>query len=190
MSKKETKRANSIISVQRMDGKLHFTVHGIGVLTLDPEKVSQENRSRAMFHGFEQRVRDAGALSVDRDTGKSATPQEKFDAMSKVAEHLNSGAAEWTMKPAASPGVDAGLVLLAIMRVYGKTLEAAETVIAASMAKRGLDRTGALKLWAASDKVAAMMLVIKTERLTSTIDSDDLLDEMEDDEPEGEDDTQ
>ena len=131
-----------------------------------------------MVHGFEQRVRDAAALSVDRDTGKSATAQAKFEAAKRIADHLMSGATEWNLKPAATGGLDAGLVIMAIMRVFKKTLNEAETVIATTMSKKGIERTAALKLWANSKQVAAAMLEIKTERLATTEDADDLLDEI------------
>lgn len=178
MSKTDKKRANSIITVSRFDNKLTFAFTGVGQFVFDPDRCSAENRARAMIHGFEQRIRDAAALSVDRDTGKSATPQEKFDAAKRISDHLTSGATEWNLKVAASSGVDAGLTLMAIMRVFKKTLDEAETVLAATMTKKEIDRTAALKLWAGSKQVAAAILAIKSERLQSTEDADDLLDEI------------
>lgn len=182
MAKSDKKRANSIITVTRWDNKLKFAFTGVGDFTFDPDKVSAENRARAMVHGFEQRVRDAAALSVDRDTGKSATAQAKFDAAKRIADHLMSGATEWNLKPAATGGLDAGLVIMAIMRVFRKSLDEAETVIATTMSKKGIERAAALKLWANSKQVAAAMLEIKTERLNTTEDADDLLDEIMGDE--------
>ena len=178
MAKSDKKRVNSIITVTRWDNKLKFAFTGVGDFTFDPDKVSAENRARAMVHGFEQRVRDAAALSVDRDTGKSASPTAKFDAAKRIADHLMSGATEWNLKPAATGGLDAGLVIMAIMRVFRKSLDEAETVIATTMSKKGIERTAALKLWANSKQVAAAMLEIKTERLATTEDADDLLDEI------------
>ena len=178
MSKSDKKRANSIITVTRWDNKLKFAFTGVGEFTFDPDKVSAENRARAMVHGFEQRVRDAAALSADRDTGKSASPTAKFDAAKRIADHLMSGATEWNLKPAATGGLDAGLVIMAIMRVFKKTLDEAETVVTTTMSKKGIERTAALKLWANSKQVAAAMLEIKTERLNTTEDADDLLDEI------------
>jgi len=184
MSKTDKKRVNSIITVSRFDNKLTFAFAGVGQFTFDPDRVSAENRARAMMHGFEQRIRDAAALSVDRDTGKSATPQAKHDAARKIAEHLMSGATEWNMRPTASSGVDAGLTLMAMMRVYGKTLDEAEAIVATTCTKREIDRAAALKLWASSDKIAKAILDIKRERLDAATGSDDLLDEiLGDDEP-------
>jgi hypothetical protein len=178
MSKTEKKRANSIINVSRFDNKLTFAFTGVGQFTFDPDRVSAENRAHAMMHGFEQRIRDAAALSVDRDTGKSATPQAKFDAAKRIVDHLMSGATEWNLKPSAGGGFDAGLVILAMTRVLSKAVDEIEPILAATMAKRGVDRTGALRVWAESKQVAAAILAIKTERLAKDTDADDLLDEI------------
>ncbi len=179
MSKTDKKRANSIITVSRFDGKLQFTVLGCGTLVLDPNTASAENRSRMMYHGGEQRVRDAAALSVNRETGKSATPQEKFEAMKRIVDHLNNPQnTEWSIRPAANPGLDAGLTLTAMMRALGKSLDEVEAIIAATMAKRGIERTPALKLWADSKQVAQAILDIKRERADKGADVDDLLDDI------------
>jgi hypothetical protein len=179
MSKTDKKRVNSIITVTRFDNKLTFAFAGVGQFVFDPDRVSAENRARAMIHGFEQRIRDAAALSADRDTGKSATPQAKFDAAKRIVDHLMSGATDWNLKAAAPSGIDAGLTIQAIMRVYGKTLEQVEAIILATQTKREIDRTASLKLWASSDKVAKAILDIKRERLETATDSDDLIDEIE-----------
>ena len=206
MTKQDKKRVNSIITVSRFDNKLTFAFAGVGQFTFDPDKVSTENRARAMIHGFEQRIRDAAALSVDRDTGKSASAEAKFDAAKRIVDHLMSGATDWNLKPAAPQGVDAGLTILAMIRAFTKTIDGVrmilgkewhadldpvaevESTIAATMAKRGIDRTAALKLWAASKQVAQAILDIKRERLNGQEDSDDLLAEMMGDDSGGEDD--
>lgn len=182
MSKTDKKRVNSIITVSRFDNKLTFAFAGVGQFVFDPDRVSAENRARAMMHGFEQRIRDAAALSVDRETGKSATPQAKHDAALRIAEHLMSGATEWNMRVAANPGLDTGLTLSAMMRALGKSLDEVEAIIAATMAKRGVERTPALKLWADSKQVAQAILDIKRERADKGADVDDLLDDIMGDE--------
>ena len=178
MSKSDKKRANSIITVSRFDNKLTFAFAGVGQFVFDPDKVSAENRARAMMHGFEQRIRDAAALSVDRDTGRSATAQEKHDAAHRIADHLMSGSTDWNLRAAASPGVDAGLTIQAIMRALGKTLDEAEALIAATQTKRGVERAGALKIWADAKQVAQAILDIKRERAAGGADASDLEAEM------------
>lgn len=187
MSKTDKKRVNSIITVSRFDNKLTFAFAGVGQFTFDPDKVSAENRARAMMHGFEQRIRDAAALSVDRETGKSATPQAKHDAALRIAEHLMSGSTDWAIRVAASSGPDAGLTLQAMMRALGKSLEEVEAILTATMTKREIDRAAALKLWAGSKQVAQAILDIKRERADAGADAEDLLGEiMGDDESDDE----
>lgn len=182
MSKTDKKRANSIISKRVWQGNREYTVHGVGTLIVYPDKMSAECRAYAMGHGIDQRVCDAAALSRDTSTGKSATPQEKFEAMRRIVDHLNSGSTDWAIRVAASAGPDAGLTLLAMMRALGKSLDEVEAVIAATMAKREIDRAAALKLWANSKQVAQAILDIKRERADAGADAEDLLGEIMGDE--------
>ena len=174
-------KSNSTINCVQMDGKLEFTVLGAGKFTFDPDKVSAVNRARAMIHGFRQRISDGGAVSRNPETGKPATPADKLAKMQRISDHLMSGSDVWELTASAT-GSDAGLILLALMRVTSKTLEQVETLIEATMAKRELERTAALKLWADSKQVAAMILTIKSDRLAagSKDDVEDLLGEIED----------
>lgn len=92
------KRANWTIAhtVDFASMTITWQVKGAGALSLDVSKVNQANRERAMLHGFVQRVSDAAAMSRDTKTGKSATPQEKYEAMQRLVEHYASGAEGWS----------------------------------------------------------------------------------------------
>lgn len=178
MSKTDKKRANSIISKRVWQGNREYTVHGVGTLVVYPDKMSAECRAYAMGHGIDQRVCDAAALSRDTSTGKSATPQEKFEAMRRIVDHLNSGSTDWAIRVAASSGPDAGLTLQAMMRALGKSLDGVEALIAATMTKRGVERGEALKIWANAKQVAQAILDIKRERAEGGADAADLEAEM------------
>lgn len=187
MSNETTKkaRAGSIISTQRMDGKLIFTVAGAGSLTLDPDKVSAENRSRAMYHGFEQRVRDAGALLRNTDNGASATPADKLEAMRRIVDHLVSGATEWAIKSAGPKADDSGLVLLAMMRVKGWDIDTANRKVDEMALAKSIDRKAVLANVAKNPDVIRAIGEIKAERAAkAAIDVSDMFAEM-DDSPEG-----
>lgn len=90
------KRANWTIAHKIEGESIMFSVKGAGTLVLDTRKLSEGNKLRAMLHGMVQRVSDAAAMARDSKTGASATPQEKFEAMSKLVEHYASGAEEWS----------------------------------------------------------------------------------------------
>lgn len=178
----ETVKSNSVTTVTRMDGKLIFGFprDGLADLTFDPDKASAQNRSRAMFHGWEQRIRDAGALMRDKETGASATAEEKRAAMQRMIAHYESGGDEWNLRAAGPRADDPGLLLAAIMRVSGRDAAGVEALLANTEAKRGVDRVGALKVWAETKQVIAAKLAIQAEKATAKggADADGLLDEM------------
>lgn len=176
---KEKVKSNSVTTVTYLDGKLVFGFAGQPSFTFDPDKVSAQNRARAMMHGFEQRIRDGGALGRDKETGASATPEEKREAMLRIAEHLMSGSDEWALKVAAPKKDDPGLLLAAIMRGLSKTANEVEALLAATEAKRGVDRAGALKVWQDTKQVQAAKAAIIAERAAAKAatsqDADDML---------------
>lgn len=90
------KRANWTIAHKIEGESIMFSVKGAGTLVLDTRKLSEGNKLRAMLHGMVQRVSDAAAMARDSKTGASATPQEKFEAMSRLVEHYASGSGEWS----------------------------------------------------------------------------------------------
>lgn len=179
----EKVKSNSVTTVTYLDGKLVFGFAGQPSFTFDPDKVSAQNRARAMMHGFEQRIRDGGALGRDKETGASATPEEKREAMLRIAEHLMSGSDEWALKVAAPKKDDPGLLLAAIGRATGKDQAGVEALLTTTMAKRSVDRVGALKVWQDTKQVIAAKAEILAERAAAKAasaagDADDLLAEM------------
>lgn len=94
-------KANSTIThIRNEDGTLTFTVLGAGSFTFDPSKAHANNRARAEVHGWLQRISDGGALSREPKTGKPATPADKMARMRAIADHYQSGAAEWGLRAA------------------------------------------------------------------------------------------
>lgn len=184
-------KSNSVVTHSMQDGNIVFDVLGAGKLVFDPNKVSAENRARAMIHGFVQRIVDAGARMRDPKTGASASPEEKLASMKRVVEHYMSGTTEWNLRaaPAASKGPDAGLVIMAMIRALSgvPTVEAAERVFAQQVAKgKFASRDEAIAAWAKSRQVADAIKLILAERAAeaANLDAEDMLAElaMEDDE--------
>ena len=184
-------KANSTITHSMQDGKIEFRVLNAGSFTFDPDKVSAENRARAMIHGFVQRISDGGALSRNPETGLPATPADKMARMQRIADHLMSGATEWALRVAASQGVDAGLTLMGIMRALGIDLETAEARLAKMAAKLGVDRAACIKRLGEAPDVIKAIGEIKAERAAAgtKVNASDLLAEMDDDEEGGDEDS-
>lgn len=92
-----------------------FTVPGVAqALVLDLSKVSEACRTYAAFHGFGQRIGDAAAMERAAHGGKTAPAQAKWDAMSALVEHYNSGAEGWSPKAADRIGSDELLLARAL----------------------------------------------------------------------------
>jgi len=182
-------KSNSIITHSMQDGKIEFVVKDAGKLVFDMDKVSAQNRARAMIHGFVQRISDGGALSRNPETGKPATPEDKLARMARLADHLMSGSTEWAIKAQASAGPDSGLIVRAMVHAgLGADVEAIEALLAKTQIKRELDRAASLKLWAGTDKVLKAIAELKAAAAPKG--ADDLLAEMEaEDEPSGEEDS-
>lgn len=114
------KRANSIITTTVAGNDLTFHVHGVGDLTLNMDKVSAANQRRATIHGMRQRVNDSAAIPCDPNTGKPATPAEKYAAMERIVSHYNSGAEDWAINRAeGGGGRESGVTLRAVAAVQG-----------------------------------------------------------------------
>lgn len=111
-------KSNSVITHEiESDGIIVFNVLGAGKISFDLASVNAANKLQAMTHGFIQRISDAAAISRDPETGKPATPEEKFEAMLRLVKHYESGASEWRI--AGVGGVARSSVLLdAMVQLY------------------------------------------------------------------------
>lgn len=99
--------------------KLTFS-HGVD-LVLDPANLSEEVRHKALLHGLKQKLVDAAAISRDPSTGREASVETKFQAVTDVYERLMSG--EWN-KRREGGGAGGGLLFQALVRRYaGKKTE-------------------------------------------------------------------
>lgn len=94
-------KSNSVVThnveSQALGGTIiHFNVLGVGELKLNMENLSAEVKHHAAIHGMIQRISDAAAISRNPETGKPATPAEKFDRMQDLIAHYMSGTSKWS----------------------------------------------------------------------------------------------
>lgn len=87
-------------------------------IIIDAMSLPSEVRDYAMLHGFKQRIGDAAAISRNPDTGRSATPADKRDAMARVAETLRE---TWTMRQPGDGTSDKGLLFRALCLAFPST---------------------------------------------------------------------
>jgi hypothetical protein len=159
------KRANSVYTHSSINGVQVFDFGTLGRLTFDAEKVSAVNRTRAMTFGFKQRIVDAAALKANQTTGTTSAA-DKMAEMKRVIEHLESGGDEWNMKARADGGTDSGLVVQAVMRHFGWTVDEAN----ANIATMG-ERDAVVKSLAKDPAIIRLMADIRAERAPKPADS-------------------
>lgn len=167
----ETKRQSAIQATITDTGALCLTFSNGKSLMLHPTQLNAEIQSVAKLHGLKQKLVDAAAISRNPDTGKSATVDDKYEAVREVYDRLLSGA--WNA-PREGGGGSGSLLLAALVRQTGKD----EAVLREWLAQKSDAEKKALSL---NPKVAEHINAIRAERAKADgVDSDALLGELGD----------
>lgn len=112
-TKTETPRIPAI-AAEITGTRLVFTTATGEALTVEASALSPEIQQAAMMHGLKQKIGDAAALSRNPETGRSATLEDKFNAMTEVFTRLESG--QWN-KTRESGETAGGLLFKALCKV-------------------------------------------------------------------------
>ena len=141
-------------------------------LMLEFSMLTESIRQQALLHGLKQKLVDAAAISRNPETGRTATIEDKYDAVKEVYDRLLAG--EWNKARAGGGGGGGGLLLQALIRLYpAKSADELRDYIG----KLTRAQQAALR---ANSRVAPVIAEIQAER--GADDSDDLLAELEGDE--------
>lgn len=86
-------KANAVVSLVKdaQVGMVTAKVIGFPDIVVDLTRLTGEVQAQAGVHGIGQKLVDAAALSRDPNTGKPATPAEKYAAIKEVADSLAAG---------------------------------------------------------------------------------------------------
>lgn len=130
-----------------------------GTIVVHVNKLHQSILDAAVLHGLKQKIADAAAISRNPDTGRSATIQDKFDAMNEVFLRITD-----PMEPSwnkidrqEGSGGSGGLLIRALVRLYPtKTREQLDDYVG----KMDLKQQAAVR---ATARVAAVIEAIKAE---------------------------
>lgn len=177
-------KSNSVITHTLADGVVTFTVRDAGELRLNLASLSPEVRERALVHGMVQRVSDAAAIPFNKEEGRYATPQEKFEAMRALVEHYESGTTEWARKGGGAGGPrvdsDSSLILAAVARVQGVEVATMRERVKANAEKRGVSTRAYLSALLASEAVKAVYEELKAAQPVAkpAVDADEALKEL------------
>lgn len=109
-------------------GVITFTVAGAGQCQLNVGEIvgleayaSLTDVGKTMIlHGGTQKIADKAALSRNPDTGRSATPQDKLEAMAGLCDHLNNGGA-WEMRAPSSKKLDRAALFESLAEITGRS---------------------------------------------------------------------
>lgn len=170
-------KSNSVIETTVTDdGTITFKVLGAGECVFRPDDTTEVIQRKLMFYGAIQKLSDKAAQSRDTKTGLPATPAQKLEKMNAIRDALVAG--EWSLRRTATgPRFDVGAVVTAMARALTNgDVDKVNRILDNTITKRGVDRVGAAKIWASSDKVAAELARMAAAAAPSG--SDDLLDEM------------
>lgn len=85
-------------------------------LSIETAKLSPEIATQALLHGLKQKLVDAAAISRDLETGRSATVDDKYEAVRVVVERLLAG--QWNAGRGEGSGSSGGLLYRALLAVY------------------------------------------------------------------------
>ena len=126
--------ASKIVGVEAdvVNGVLTFNVLGCGQFQVNVAAIAgaayhdlTDTGRAGILHGFKQKVADKAALSRNPDTGRSATPRDKFEAMRELAQHLNDGGA-WSMRQPSKDALNRAALFEAVAEVSGRDASVVE----------------------------------------------------------------
>jgi len=143
------------------------------VIELEASELNAEMQEYAMMHGLKQKLVDAGAIARNTTTGKSASLDDKYEAIKEVADRITSAAPTWNKARAEGTSNGGGLLKRALMEMTGKTAAAIEAYLDG---KTKEEKTALRK----NPKVAEIILAMQVANADSNIDTDALLDELND----------
>lgn len=160
-------KENSVVTTSYDDAAktITYTVLGAGALTLHLPRVSEANKTRAVIHGFGQRVVDGAAIPAEpladteegREAQKLARAAKKFEAMKRLVDHYNEGSDAWS--PARTEGV-IGLdstLLAAVAEVIGKTTDEVRGLVKAGSERKTVTQRAYLAKLAENADVAKVV---------------------------------
>ena len=104
------------ITVERIANNLVIEfAHGKRI-ELNPFDLVGEIREHAVFHGLKQKLVDAAAISRNPETGRSASIEDKYQAVKTVYDRLLAG--HWNAVRGEGGTGTGGLLFAALCRMY------------------------------------------------------------------------
>jgi hypothetical protein len=171
MTNETTKRAVIETAIDMERGTVLFSCINGHSVTVAVDNLAANIQRHAMLHGIKQKLIDAAAISRNPETGRSATPDDKWNALREVFDRITAPDGTWN-KIREGSGGSGGLLFAALCRLYpAKTPETLREFLAG----KSPAEQAALR---ANPKVSAIIDQIRAER-GAAVDSDELLGELD-----------
>ena len=138
-------------------------------------QLSPEIGAAALMHGLKQKLVDAAAISRNPDTGRAASPDDKWAAVMEVYSRITGPEPTWNKTREGGAGGSGGLLFRALVRLYpAKTADQLREYLDG---KSDAEKTALRK----NPKVATVIEEIRAETgKAANVDTDELLNELED----------
>lgn len=166
-----TKTLPAIAAEVMANGILQLDFANGEQLRIDPAALSDTIRMDAMLHGLKQKLVDAAAIARNKDTGRSATIDDKFDAVKEIYDRITSPNGTWN-KVRGDGTAGSGLLVRALMQLMDKT----RSEIEAFLEPKSKEQRAALMV---NPRVAPIIAQLKAQSVDKDVDSDAMLEELE-----------
>jgi hypothetical protein len=164
-----TKTIQSTIEAGPVFGLLIRTI-GHNDIHVNPDNMTDEICRYAMLHGFKQKIVDAAALSRNPDTGRSATTEDKYNAMLSVYHQLMAG--DWNKRAGDGSTGAGGLLYRALCKMY--TTRTPSDIKAFLDGKTKSEQAALRK----NPRVAAIIEELREDDAEDGIDTESMLDSL------------
>ena len=151
-------------------------------IVIDANTLSEEIRNQALLHGLKQKLVDAAAISRNLDTGASASVDDKYNAVRKIADRLTADGAKWNegraagSEPSPTAGVN-NILLRALMKMTGRDMDYVKSYLGA----KTKEQRAALRK---NPRVVQIMAELSAATVVNGVNTDELLEELGMDMPE------
>ena len=127
-------------------------------LVIDATTLSSDIQAQATLHGLKQKLVDAAAISRNPDTGRTASVDDKYNAVKEVYDRLLSG--QWNKIRDGGTG-NGGLLFRAMCIAYpAKTAEAIREYLATKSPAQHAEMRK-------TEKLAAIIATLRTAKTTA-----------------------
>jgi hypothetical protein len=145
-------------------------------IVVDATTLSEEVRNAALMHGLKQKLVDAAAISRSPDTFQSASVDDKYNAVKKIADRLTSPDGKWNEgRSASSDDKPTAGVNNILVRALMKMKEADESYIRGWLGEKTKEQRAALRR---NPRVVQIMAELQAATVVNGVNTDELLNEL------------